>query len=53
MVGIRSVGVGMGEYHSEDSFVCIGTKPTKALRARFPTWPEEDKKRQGTRAVNR
>ena len=29
MVGIRSVGVGVGEHQSEDSFVCFGTKPTQ------------------------
>ena len=29
MVGIRSVGVGMGEHHSEDCFVFFGAKPTQ------------------------
>ena len=32
MVSIRSVGV--GEYQSEDSFVCFGAKPTQRTCAR-------------------
>ena len=46
MVGIRSVGVGVGERQSEDSFVCFWRENyTKGLRARFPTRPEEDEER--------
>ena len=49
-----SVGMGMGECQSEDTFVCFGAKPAqKSLCARFPTRPEEDEERQDPRVVNR
>ena len=36
-VGIRCVGVGVGKYQSEDSFVCFGAKLTQRACARdFP-----------------
>ena len=34
MVGIRSVGMGVSERPSEDSFVCFGAKPTQRAFAR-------------------
>ena len=54
MVGIRSVGVSMGERQSKDSFFLFWRETnTKNLCARFPTRLEEDEERQGSRAVNR
>ena len=48
MVGIRSVGVGVGEHQSEDSFVYFGEKPTERactrdfLRDRKKTRKDKD-----------
>ena len=42
MVSIHSVGVGVGEHQTEDSFVCFGTKPT--LRAYVWDFLQDQKK---------
>ena len=42
MLGIRSLGVGVGERKSEDSFVCFGAKPTQRVCA--PGFRQDRKK---------
>ena len=51
MLGIHSVGVGVGECQSEDSFVCFGTKPTQRVCAR--DFLCDRKKTRKSKVVNR